>query len=92
MQQSMSGAGNYYDNAPMESFWHSLKIEHVHGAGYKTREDAKRDIFDYIEGFYNCDRRHSALGFASPRQFAKRFSNGVLFTQFNGTSNSSIKS
>ncbi|WP_304056971.1 IS3 family transposase [Nitrosomonas communis] len=51
----MSGTGNCYDNAPIESFWHSLKVERVHDAIYETREEVRRDIFDYIEGFYNCD-------------------------------------
>lgn len=71
-EQSMSGTGNCYDNAPMESFWHTLKVEHVHGAGYATREQAKQDIFAYIEGFYNGVRRHSALGYLSPREFLRR--------------------
>jgi putative transposase len=92
IQQSMSGTGNCYDNAPMESFWHTLKVERVHGAGYATREEAKRDVFSYVEGFYNCLRRHSTLGFLSPREFARRHQlRGVLSARRNGTNNSSTK-
>jgi transposase InsO family protein len=73
MLASMSGTGNCFDNAPMESFWHSLKVERVHGAGYETRAQAKQDVFSYIEMFYNVERRHSSLGYLSPRAFEKRY-------------------
>jgi len=73
MLASMSGTGNCFDNAPMESFWHSLKVERVHGAGYETRAQAKHDVFSYIEMFYNVERRHSSLGYLSPRAFEKRY-------------------
>ena len=73
MLASMSGTGNCFDNAPMESFWHSLKVERVHGAGYETRAQAKRDVFSYIELFYNVERRHSSLGYLSPRAFEERY-------------------
>jgi putative transposase len=73
MVQSMSGTGNCYDNAPMESFWHSMKVEEVHGAHYATREEATRAIVTYIEAFYNCERRHSPIDYLSPRQFEKQF-------------------
>jgi len=73
MLASMSGTGNCFDNAPMESFWHTLKVERVHGAGYETRAQAKRDVFSYIELFYNVERRHSSLGYLSPRAFEKRY-------------------
>ena len=63
---SMSRKADCYDNAPMESFFHTLKTELVHHRHYATREDAKRDIFTYIEGFYNRTRRHSAIGYLSP--------------------------
>jgi putative transposase len=63
---SMSRKGNCYDNAPMESFFHTLKTELVHHRHYATREEARRDIFAYIEGFYNRIRRHSAIGYISP--------------------------
>lgn len=63
---SMSRKGNCYDNAPMESFFHTLKTELVHQQHYVTRNEAARDIFAYIEGFYNRTRRHSAIGYISP--------------------------
>ena len=63
---SMSRKADCYDNAPMESFFHTLKTELVHHQHYATREDARRDIFAYIEGFYNRTRRHSAIGYLSP--------------------------
>jgi len=63
---SMSRKGDCYDNAPMESFFHTLKTELVHHRHYATREEAKRDIFAYIEGFYNRIRRHSAIGSIRP--------------------------
>jgi transposase InsO family protein len=58
-------------NAPMESFFHSLKTERVHHRIYGTRAEARRDLFQYIEGFYNSRRLHSALGYISPA-FAER--------------------
>jgi len=73
MLASMSGTGNCFDSAPMESFWHSLKVERVHGTGYETRAQAKRDVFSYIEMFYNVERRHSSLGYLSPRAFENRY-------------------
>jgi putative transposase len=69
MKASMSRRGNCYDNAPMESFWASLKKEQVHHRRYATRTEARADIFDYIECFYNTIRRHSALGIRSPLDF-----------------------
>ena len=63
---SMSRKADCYDNAPMESFFHSLKTELVHHRHYATRTEATRDIFAYIEGFYNRTRRHSAIGYISP--------------------------
>jgi putative transposase len=63
---SMSRKADCYDNAPMESFFHTLKTELVHHQDYETREEARRDIFAYIEGFYNRKRRHSAIGYISP--------------------------
>lgn len=69
---SMSRRGNCYDNAPMESFWASLKKEQVHHQRYATRQEAMSDIFDYIECFYNTTRRHSALGNLSPKEFTQR--------------------
>ena len=63
---SMSRKADCYDNAPMESFFHTLKTELVHHRQYATRQQATRDIFAYIEGFYNRTRRHSAIGYISP--------------------------
>lgn len=68
MVASMSRKGNCWDNAPMESFFNSLKNERVFHEDYATREEAKRDLFDYIEVFYNRRRRHSALRYKSPAQ------------------------
>lgn len=66
---SMSGTGNCYDNAVMESFFATLKKELIHQADYDTREAARQSIFEYIEVFYNRERRHSALGYLSPAAF-----------------------
>ncbi len=66
---SMSRKGNCWDNAPMESFFHTLKTELVHHRDYHTRDEARRDIFEFIEIFYNRQRRHSTLGYLSPAQF-----------------------
>jgi putative transposase len=66
---SMSGTGNCYDNAAMESFFHTLKTEHVYFEHYQTREQAKRSIFEYVEVFYNRQRLHSTLGYATPNEF-----------------------
>jgi transposase InsO family protein len=71
MLQSMSGTGNCYDNAPMESFWHSLKVEETHGQDFATRAEAKHCVFGYIEGWYNTTRMHSSLGYKSPAQFER---------------------
>lgn len=65
---SMSRKGNCWDNAPMESWFHTLKTELVHHSVYATRAAAKRELFAYIEGYYNCQRLHSALGYLTPEQ------------------------
>lgn len=67
--QSMSRKGNCYDNAVAESFFHTLKTEHVYDYRYETRAEARQSIFKYIEMFYNRQRRHSALGYRSPVSF-----------------------
>jgi putative transposase len=69
MLASMSRKGNCWDNAPSESFFNSLKNERVHGSRYETRDEARADVFEYIEVFYNRSRRHSALGGVSPVSF-----------------------
>jgi putative transposase len=69
---SMSRAGNVWDNAAMESFFSSLKTERTARKTYRTREEAKADVFDYIERFYNPKRRHSTLGYLSPMEFEKQ--------------------
>lgn len=66
---SMSKRGDCWDNAVIESFFSSLKLERTNRKRYRTREDAKSDVFDYIERFYNPRRRHSTLGQLSPDQF-----------------------
>ncbi|MET4349518.1 transposase InsO family protein [Bradyrhizobium sp. RT9a] len=63
---SMSRRADCYDNAPMESFFHTLKTELVHHRDYSTRAEAQRDIFAFIEGFYNRTRLHSAIGYIAP--------------------------
>ena len=68
---SMSAKGNCYDNAAMESWNHSLKIEAIHGERFATRAQAKAHVFDYIEVDYNRDRLHSTLGYVSPEQFER---------------------
>ena len=68
---SMSGKGNCYDNAVMESFYHTLKVELVYGQRYRTREDAQIAMFDYIEIFYNRQRLHSSLDYQTPEAFER---------------------
>jgi len=66
---SMSRSGNCWDNAAMESFFSSLKTERTARKTYRTRDQAKADVFDYIERFYNTKRRHSTIGYMSPMEF-----------------------
>lgn len=66
---SMSASGDCYDNAAVESWNHSLKVEAVHGERFETRAQAKEELFDYIEVYYNRQRLHSTLGYLSPEQF-----------------------
>jgi putative transposase len=68
-QASMSRKGNCYDNAAMESFWSTLKMELVYRQTFATRQQAREAIFEFIEVFYNRQRRHSALGYVSPSAF-----------------------
>ncbi len=69
---SMSRSGNVWDNAAMESFFSSLKTERTARSVYRTRNQARADVFDYIERFYNPARRHSTLGYLSPMEFEKQ--------------------
>ena len=70
---SMNGVGTWYDNAPMESFFGTLKSEWVHHCTYHTRREARTDLFYYIEAFYNRRRLHSALGYVSPAIYEWRY-------------------
>ena len=74
----MSGKGNCFDNAPMESFWGILKQELVYHRHYRTREEAIRDITEYIEIFYNRQRIQSELGFLSSAVFSRKYYAGLL--------------
>lgn len=70
---SMSRVGNCWDNAVVESFFASLKVELIHQRTYATRDEARQDLFEYIEIFYNQQRRHSTLGYLSPAEFERRY-------------------
>ncbi len=78
MTASMSRKGNCYDNAPMESFWGTLKQELVHHRRYSTRQEAIREITEYIEVFYNRQRRQARLGYLSPIVYEQKFYAGQL--------------
>ena len=73
---SMSRRGNCYDNAPMESFFKTLKVERIYGQRYQTRQALQADLFEYIELYYNAQRKHSSLGYVSPIQFERRINAG----------------
>ena len=73
IKASMSRKGNCYDNAPMESFWGTLKNELIHHQRYATRETAIREVTEYIEVFYNRQRMQKRLGYLSPAQYERRF-------------------
>ena len=73
MRISMSRKGDCWDNAPVESFFGTLKRELVHHRKYRTRNEARRDIFEYIEVFYNRQRLHSSLGYMSPAEFERQW-------------------
>jgi transposase InsO family protein len=70
---SMSRKGNCYDNACVESFFHTLKVEHVYRKKFKTRDEAMQSIFEYIEVWYNRKRLHSSLGYQSPVEYEKNY-------------------
>ena len=72
MIPSMSRKGNCSDNAVIESWHRTLKVELVYRQRYRSRSEARASIFEYIEGFYNRERRHSRLGYLSPDQFERQ--------------------
>jgi transposase InsO family protein len=78
MIASMSRKGNCYDNAPMESFWGTLKNELVHQRKYKTRQEAIQEITEFIEMFYNRQRRQAKLGYLSPAAYERQFQKGLI--------------
>jgi putative transposase len=78
LQASMSGKGNCFDNAPMESFWGTLKQELVHHRHYGSRQEAMRDITEYIEIFYNRQRRQAKLGYLAPAVYVQKYYAGLL--------------
>jgi len=73
VEVSMNGAGNWYDNAVMESFFGTLKSERVHHRVYEKRDEARADLFEYIESFYNRRRLHSSLGYLSPEEYEQLY-------------------
>jgi len=73
LRPSMSRRGNCHDNAVAESFFQLLKRERIKRKAYPTRNQARADVFDYIEGFYNPRRRHGHLGNVSPVEFEQRY-------------------
>ena len=78
LQPSMSGRGNCFDNAPMESFWGTLKQELIHHRRYGSRREAMQDITEYIEIFYNRQRLQARLGFLSPAAFVHNYYAGLV--------------
>ena len=79
IEVSMNGAGSWYDNAAMESFFGTLKGEWVYHHAYRTRVQARADIFYYIEAFYNRRRLHSTLGYLSPMAYEQRYHENATF-------------
>ena len=73
IRTSMSRKGNCYDNAPMESFWGTLKNELIHHRRYATRAEAIREVNEYIEIFYNRQRRQKRLGYLSPAAYERKY-------------------
>jgi transposase InsO family protein len=78
LQASMSRRGNCFDNAPMESFWGTLKQELIHHRHYRSRQEAMQDITEYIEIFYNRQRLQARLGYLSPAAYAQKYYAGLL--------------
>lgn len=79
IQVSMNGAGTWYDNAPMESFIGTLKSEWVYRRVYRAHDEARADLFYYIEAFYNRRRLHSSLGYLSPAEYEQRYYEEQIF-------------
>jgi transposase InsO family protein len=73
IQASMNGVGSWYDNAPTESFFGTVKSELVNHCQYQTRDEARTQVFYYIEAFYNRRRLHSSLGYLSPEAYEQRY-------------------
>jgi len=73
IEVSMNGVGTWYDNAPMESFFGTLKSEWAHHRRYRTRDEARSDLFYYIEAFYNRQRLHSSIGYLSPASYEQLY-------------------
>jgi transposase InsO family protein len=80
LEVSMSGRGNCFDNAPIESFWGTIKQELIHHRRYHSRREATQDITEYIEIFYNRQRIQAGLGFLSPAAYTKRYYSSLLAT------------
>jgi len=76
IEVSMNGVGTWYDNAPMESFFGTLKSEWTHHRTYRTRDEARTDLFYYIEAFYNRRRLHSSIGYMSPANYEQLYHQG----------------
>ena len=74
----MSGSGNCFDNVPMESFWGTIKQELINHRHYGTRREAIEDITEYIEIFYNRQRRQAKLGYLSPVAYAQEYYAGLV--------------
>ncbi len=68
----MSRKGDCWDNAVAESFFHSLKVEAIHGEVFATREEMRKAVFEYVEIYYNRERLHSTIGHQTPEQFEQR--------------------
>jgi len=81
IEVSMNGAGTWYDNAPMESFFGTLKSEWVYHRRYRTRDEARGDLFYYIEAFYNRQRLHSSIGYMSPANYEQLY-HELIFRSF----------
>lgn len=89
-RQSMSGRGNCYDNAQAESFWARLKAELLEGGAFRSVDEARSEVFSYIEGYYNRIRRHSAIGYLSPIEFERILKDRSAGQNFGQTKTTSV--